>query len=104
MPASTFQFRPSGGAWTTETQYVSLKIEDQLYFPMSLEVVVANFGTNSFNTRESTYTKYLEVRVLLEGDSNKIGFYGKVESVEPDYDSTYGQIIKITARDNLQEL
>ncbi|MEK6861545.1 MAG: hypothetical protein AABY07_06250, partial [Nanoarchaeota archaeon] len=102
MPASTFQYW-DGAAWQTENNYLRMTLEDIMYFPMSLQVTVVNVTGNTLNSRENTYTDFMQVRVR-EGNTNRIVFYGKVEKIEPEYDSTYGQILHIHARQNLQEL
>ncbi len=98
MPASTFQYL-SSGTWTTETQYIRLIITDTIYFPLSAKITVSNLN----NAREATYTDFLEVRIL-EGNTGNPIFYGRIERIEPVYDSIYGQTVVIHARDNLQEL
>lgn len=103
MPASTFQYLASG-TWTTENNYIRMTITDTIYFPMTLEASIANSdGAGNFNTRETVYDDFQEVRVI-EGNSNRIIFHGRIEKIEPEFDNAYGQVVKIYARDNLQEL
>lgn len=102
MPSSTFQYW-TGSSWTTETNLISFNVVDELYMPMSAEIFVGNFGSNTSNSREDVYSDYQRVR-LIEGNTSEILFYGKIERINSDYDPTYGQVVKIQAKDNLNEL
>ena len=103
MPFSLLQ-RLSGGVWNNESGLIELTITDTLHFPKMLEATVANFNnSNQHRSAEENYVNYTQVRVL-ERNTNNITFYGRVEDTKASYDPTYGQTIKIIARDNLQEL
>ena len=110
MPSATFEYWDGNVEdWVKETNYTHLTLTDILHAPKKLSVTVVNYdnkdvtGNNRFNARETTYNRYQQVR-LTEGNSKKYIFYGKIESIKPDHDPQYGQIITIEARDNLQEL
>ena len=111
MPAITFQYLATAGnysTWTTENNYIRCTIIDTLGYPMTADIVIANSTGNTINSRESTYINYMEVRILdnnpIVGTARRVLFYGKIEESEPEYDATYGQILKIFARCNLQQL
>jgi hypothetical protein len=103
MPASTFEYW-NGSAWTNEPNYISLSIIDELFSPLAAEIVIANHdGAGNFNSKEATYTNYLQVRII-EGNTSRVIFYGRVERIKPEFNGGYGQTLIVYARDNLQEL
>ena len=88
-----------GSTWTVENNLIRLSLTDSLHFPLVLEAVVGNPS----NVREVVYKRYQEVR-LIDLNSNRIIFYGKLEIVKPTYTGFYGETVTLTGRDNLQEL
>jgi hypothetical protein len=103
MPASTIEYLVSG-TWTPETNFIRLTLIDEIFAPMAAEITVANQdGANSYNTRETVYTNYQEIRIT-EGNTSRVIFHGRIERIKPQYDAGYGQVVHIYARDNLQEL
>jgi len=88
-----------GSTWTVEDNLIKFSLVDSLHFPLSLEAVVSN----PINVREVVYERYQAVR-LIDLNSNRVLFYGKLEAVIPSYTGYYGDSVKLIARDNLQEL
>ncbi len=91
--------RWTGAAWSNEANLVRFKLTDKTYFPMFLFAVIAD----PENTIQSNYGNFTRIRII-ESNTSRIIFYGKVISIDVEYDPTYGQIIKLKVRDNLQEL
>jgi hypothetical protein len=85
--------------WTVEDNLIRLSLIDSLHFPLVLEAVVSNPS----NVREVVYKRYQQVR-LIDLNSNRIIFYGKLEMVKPSYTGYYGETVTLTGRDNLQAL
>ena len=98
MPSSALQYLV-GSTWTPESNLVRFSLVDSLHYPMVLVATVSNPG----NSKETVYTRYQAVR-LIDQNSNRIIFYGKIETLVPSYTGYYGESVELTARDNLQEL
>ena len=97
--------RWTGAAWSAEANLVRTTITDSLYLPMQVEATIADPG----NTLEGNYSNYTRVRIIETFNTtttidDRILFYGKVEHVAPEFDPSYGQVIRIKASDNLNEL
>ena len=80
-----------------------MTITDELDMPCALSITIGNTTGNTLNSRENIYNEYQKVRVI-EGNSGRIIFYGKIERILPSFDGAYGQQIEIVAHDNLNEL
>ncbi len=103
MAASTFEYLDSG-TWTNEPNYIRMTLTDTLYLPMTLNVTIANHTSNVPNSRESVYKRFQKVRVI-EGNSERIIFYGKIEKIDSSYEANaYGQTIELICNNNLHEL
>ena len=98
MASSQLQYLVSS-TWQPENNLIRLTLTDSLHNPMMLEAIIGN----PENVREVAYERYAQVR-LIDLNSNRIIFYGKVEVTKPSYTGYYGETVTITARDNLQEL
>jgi len=101
----TFQYQDSGydidSAWNTDEDTFWIIVNDKLGLPMSAEICIAN----ALSTKESTYSSNTFQRVrIIENNTAKILFYGKIISTEPMLDDQFGQILIIRARDNFHEL
>ena len=119
MPAVRLEYVSAGDytinpTWTEETNKIALSVIDELDMPMILKAIIANSGNTAgtSNTRETIasggnraniYEQYKQVRVI-EVNTNRVLFYGKVEKTKPEYSPVYGQTLEIYARDNLNEL
>lgn len=93
----------NGAAWVTETQLLKFTYVDTLGYPAVLEVTLGNRES----TKEATYDDYMKVRLVDLDSSSRVRycmFYGKLEKREPQWDIALGQVLVLSARDNLQEL
>ncbi len=88
--------------WVTEQYTYDINYNDSLGFPLSVEILIAN----NQNTAETAYNvNYQKIRIReTDSGSNLFLFYGKIETTDPYWDNQFGQVLKISARDNLAEL
>ena len=88
--------------WVTEQNVFDIILTDTLGFPMFLEALIAN---NQNEAELSYYLDYQKIRIIdTDSNNNLILFYGKIETTDPYWDNQFGQVLKISARDNLAEL
>ena len=94
---------PNAPTWTEEPQILKIRVVDTIGYPRFLEVWVADPDNSKQNA--GTFSAYQRVKIdyTKEGSTGTI-FYGRIEYLEPRYDSGYGQIIAIQAKDGLQEI
>jgi hypothetical protein len=91
-----------GGSFASvETQTVNITIVDEMNHPKYAEIEIASPGGN----RSTTYSPYDEIRVVdTDVTGTPVLFRGKVEKISTPTNPRYGQIVILTARDNLAEL
>ena len=91
-----------GGSFsTTETQTISITIIDEINQPNYLEAEIVSPAGN----RESTYAPGALVRVIEDDAAgDPVIFQGRVDKISAPTHPTFGQIVRIQARDNLAEL
>ena len=91
-----------GGSFsTTETQTISITIVDEINQPNYLEAEIVSPAGN----RETTYAPGALVRVIEDDAAgDPVIFQGRVDKISAPVHPTFGQIVRIQARDNLAEL
>jgi hypothetical protein len=88
--------------WTQETAKIKIKIIDSAVGkPRSMEVLIVNTFSGGVHAKEAVYTSYRRVKVV-EYNTSKTIFVGRVETSQPTQDASYGQILIVTAKDYLQ--
>jgi len=114
-----FQFW-TGSAWVTAVNQgynavISMEITDTLNNPKRLEVRLNDAAANPFSDTASEQvgpfgpdqtnelSEFQKVRVLAP-DTGVILFYGKIYRLSEEYHPHRGQLLKVTAYDNLKEL
>ena len=80
--------------------FVEFSYTDTLYEPAMLQILLAD----PQNVRLPIYQVPYRMVMLKEKDTEAVLFVGKVVYCEPLFDQEFGQVIKITAFDNLHEL
>ena len=88
-----------GGSFsTTETQTISITIVDEINQPNYLEAEIVSPAGN----RETTYAPGALVRVIEDDAAgDPVIFQGRVDKISAPVHPTFGQIVRIQARDNL---
>ena len=85
-------------------RYIGLNYIDSLQMPQKIEIKITNArDSNNINVFENLFSQYQKIRVK-ESKSGEYIFYGKIEKVVPKYDTHYGQVLILHAKDNLAEL
>ena len=110
----------SGGVWT-DVSYLSandeanpvmrVKIDEQLGNPRAGEVTLINRAKDFTSTTDhegrgrftGAFTDFQDVRIR-DGETGVILLAGKIYDLEEKYDQTFGNLIILTIRDNLEEL
>ena len=120
--ASTFEYLkppPSGsppgtlGTWEStysltgvpdpKIEYIRFTLIDSLYEPQTLSIALRNSLGNKLNVLEGVLKRFQKVR-LIEGETGNVIFYGKINRIGSELDASYGQLLNVSALDNLQEL
>lgn len=101
MIASKFYYSEGGDpeVWTEEPNLQSFVYEEPILKPRSLRVVVAD----PKNQRQPIYSALRRVK-LVERESEKPIFIGRVEVCEPNFSNELGQTLEITALDYMSDL
>ncbi len=91
-----------GGSFgTTEVQTIAITIVDEINQPSYLEVEIASPAGN----RETTYSPGQIIRVIDDAVAGSpVIFQGKVDKIAAPDHPAFGQLVRLTARDNLAEL
>ena len=76
---------------------------DSLYEPQTLSIALRNSLGNKLNVLEGVLKRFQKVR-LIEGETGNVIFYGKINRIGSELDAGYGQLLNVSALDNLQEL
>ena len=102
--ASRLEYLNPSNEWTHEASLIRLTLTDSINEPQILTATMSNTARDgTLNHTEENYKRFQKVR-LFEGETNNIVFYGKINRIETTLDAGYGQVLTITAVDNLQEL
>ena len=106
MPNAKFQIYDGNSFVDTpsEVMYQSLNYIDTFHHPQKLSVTIINSSKGGeLNALEDDFSRYQRIRII-EGNSEKILFQGKIDKVVPKFDEKSGQTLVIEASDNLMEL
>ena len=86
-----------------EVEYIRFTLIDSLYEPQTLSIALRNSRDNELNVLEGVLKRFQKVR-LIEGETGNVIFYGKINRIGSELDASYGQLLNVSALDNLQEL
>ena len=108
MPGSKLYLDDDGGGALNdiEEQLISFSIVDELYLPRVLSATISNQndGYNQTNTGASPKYAVGQEVLIVDTDTSKTLFRGKIESIRNPTVPRFGQTIEFIARDNLAEL
>ena len=98
--------RDGSGLTDIETQLISFTIVDDLYMPRVLAATISNPNDGYNQNSTSSDPKYIpgDEIVIVDTDTSKTLFRGRIESILNPTTPQYGQVIELIARDNLQQL
>ena len=98
-------------AGTDSNPVKSIRIMESVGNPRSGEVTIINRPKDSASSTgqegkgrfTDTFTDFQDV-MIRDGETGTILLSGKIYNLEEEYDSTFGNLIHLTIRDNLEEL